>query len=254
MKLRLFLPGVLFLVVFASACAPAPNLRNEKFLKDSSLITKGENCDAPCWRGITPGETQWKDALVTLQDQADLDDPQVQEIPNAAPAVGASWQATGGDPCCQIVSEDGKTVSSIFLQVAPTTTLKQVIDARGEPEYVLGTAGTDDQAIVNLFYPKQSMIVFVFVAGAAKGELSETSEVIGAYYTTPDRIDLGIKLSSLYGWKGYQPFTAYAPDKPDADFAITQSVTLTPTGEAGGSESSQETPEEAATAEATANP
>jgi hypothetical protein len=98
------------------------------------------------------------------------------------------------------------------------------------------------------------VIVFVFVAGAAKGELSETSEVIGAYYTTPDRIDLGIKLSSLYGWKGYQPFTAYAPDKPDADFAITQSVTLTPTSEAGSSESSRETPEEAVTTEATANP
>lgn len=251
MKLRLLLPGVLFLVVFAAACAPAPNLRNEKFLKDASLITINDECDVPCWRGITPGVTEWNDAIVTLQDQADLDDPQVQEIPNAAPAVGASWQATGGDPCCQIVSEDGQTVSSIFLQVAPDTTLKQLIDARGEPEYVLGTAGTDDQAIINLFYPEQSMIVFVFVAGAANGALSETSEVIGAYYTSPDRIDLGIKLSSLYAWNGYQPFSAYAPDKPDADFAITQSVTLTPTGEASGSEA---TPEESATAEATANP
>lgn len=248
------LPGVMLLVIFASACAPAPNLRNPKFLSDTSLITKDENCDAPCWRGITPGETTWKDAIVTLQDQPDLDDPQVQEIPNAAPAVGASWQQTSGEPCCQIVSEDGETVSSIFLQVAPTTTLKQLIDARGEPTYVLGTTGTDDQAIINLFYPEQSMIVFVFVAGATTGALSDTSEVIGAYYTTPDRIDLGIKLSSLYAWKGYQSFSAYAPDKENADFVITQSVTLTPTGEASGSESDQNAPAESATAEATASP
>ncbi|MEZ4666653.1 MAG: hypothetical protein R3E39_01815 [Anaerolineae bacterium] len=215
------------------------------------MITIDEKCDAPCWRGITPGVTSWKDAIVTLQDQADLDDPQVQEIPNSAPAVGASWQPTQGEPCCQVVSEDGETVSSIFLQLAPTTTLKQLIDARGEPTYVLGTAGTDDQAIINLFYPEQNMIVFVFVAGAEKGTLSETSEIIGAYYTTPEQIDLGIKLSSLYGWKGYQPFSAYAPDKADADFAITQSVTLTPTGEAASSGDAQP---EAATAETTVSP
>ena len=41
------------------------------------------------------------------------------------------------------------------------------------------TPGTDDQAIVNLFYPKQNMIVFAFVAGAAKGALTVNSEIIG---------------------------------------------------------------------------
>lgn len=54
------------------------------------------------------------------------------------------------------------------------------------------------------------MIVFAFVAGAASGALSEKSEIIGVYYSTTDRMDLGVKLSSLYGWKGYQAFTSYA--------------------------------------------
>ncbi len=239
MKPRFLLLGVLLLVGLVAACSPAPNLRNPKFLKDTSLITIDEACDAPCWRGITPGVTKYSDALIILQDEPDLDDPQSQAIPDAEPAVGASWVPTGGEACCQIISEDGNTVSSIFLQIAPDITVKQVIDARGEPEYVLGTPGTDDQAIINLFYPEQNMIVFAFVAGAATGTLSETSEIIGVYYTTPDRMDLGINLSSLYGWKGYQPFSAYAPENPDApgsvtpDFKVTQSVTLTPTGEAG---------------------
>jgi hypothetical protein len=245
MKSRFLLPGVLLVVVLIAACSPAPNLRNPKFLKDTSLITKNDKCDAPCWRGITPGETKWSDALVILQDQTDLDDPQTQDIPDSPTAKGASWQPTGGEACCQVITEDGKTVSSIFLQIAPNLTVKQLLDARGEPEYVLGTPGTDDQAIINLFYPDQNMIVFAFVAGAANGALSEKSEIIGVYYTTPDRMDLGVKLSSLYGWKGYQPFTAYAPDNPKPDYKITQSVTLTPTGEAGGT---------APTAEATGTP
>ncbi len=251
MKSRFLLPGVLLLVVLIAACSPAPNLRNPKFLKDKSIITIDEKCDAPCWRGITPGETKWSDALVILQDQTDLDDPQTQAIPDSGSAVGASWQPTGGESCCQAISEDGKTVSSIFLQVAPDVTVKQLIDARGEPEYVLGTPGTDDQAILNLFYPKQNMIVFAFVAGAAKGVLSETSEIIGVYYTTPDRMDLGVKLSNLYGWKGYQPFTAYAPDSATPDFKITQSVTLTPTGQAGAASTAEATATPEATAEAT---
>lgn len=239
MKPRFLLLGVLLLVGLVAACSPAPNLRNPKFLKDTSLININDECDAPCWRGITPGETKYSDALIILQDETDLDDPQSQSIPDSGPAVGASWQPTGGEACCQIISEDGNTVSSIFLQIAPDITLKQVIEARGEPEYVLGTPGTDDQAIVNLFYPEQNMIVFAFVSGAETGTLSETSEIIGVYYTTPDRMDLGIKLSSLFGWKGYQPFSAYAPENPDApssvtpDYKVTQSVTLTPTGEAG---------------------
>jgi len=252
MKFRILVPGLLLLVVLVAACSPAPNLRNPKFLKDTSVVTKDEKCDAPCWRGITPGETKWSDALVTLQDQTDLDDPQTQAIPDSGDAVGASWQPTGGEACCQIISEDGKTVSSIFLQIAPDITVKQLIAARGEPEYVLGTPGTDDQAIINLFYPKQNMIVFAFVAGAAKGALSETSEIIGVYYTTADRMDLGMKLSSLYGWKGYQPFTAYAPDNPSPDYKITQSVTLTPTGQAGNAPSTAGTATPEGTTEATA--
>lgn len=249
MKSRLLLPGVLLLVLLIAACSPAPNLRNPKFLKDTSLITKDEKCDAPCWRGIIPGETKWSDALVILQDQADLDDPQSQAIPDSGNAIGASWQPTGGEACCQVISEDGNTVSSIFLQIAPDITVKQLIDARGEPEYVLGTPGTDDQAIINLFYPKQNMIVFAFVAGAASGALSEKSEIIGVYYSTTDRMDLGVKLSSLYGWKGYQTFISYAPDNPKPDYKITQSVTLTPTGQAGTSPTPEATTE--ATAEAT---
>lgn len=228
MKLRLILPGLLVLVFLLSACVPVPNLRNEKFLKDDSLLSS-EPCDAPCWRGITPGVTSWSEALTVIEDAPDLDNPETQQAENG-PQIGAQWKQTDGDPCCQMFSEDGETVSLILLQLAPDTTVGQVIAARGEPEYVIGTPGSDDQAILSLFYPQSSLIVVAFVAGAANGALSESSEVIGAYYLTPDRMDLILKTSNLYAWKGYEPFSAYAADAENGDFAITPSVTLTPTG------------------------
>jgi hypothetical protein len=241
-NLRLLVLGCLALALLA-ACGPAPQLRNERFLKDNSLIIANEECDAPCWRGITPGVTKWADALVIIQDATDLDDPQTQTIENG-PSVGAQWNATNGDLCCQMASIDGDTVTTMFLQLAPDMTVRQLIQERGEPEYVLGTPGTEDQAIINLFYPEQSMIVFAFVAGATEGALSADSEIIGVFYTTPERMALTLDLSNLFAWKGYQPFSAYSPEGENPDYVRTQSVTLTPTGEAGAAPAAEEaTPE-----------
>ncbi len=226
MKFRFFLPAALVLVLFVAACSPPLNLRNEKFLNDDSLLTK-EPCDAPCWRGITPGETKWSDALTILEDSTDIDNPEVQTAQDSS-AVGAQWQATGGEPCCQMISEGGEIVDLLVIWQQPNKTLGELIEARGEPTYAVGTPGDEEQAILSVFYPDNSLIVIVFTAGATS-ELSESSEVIGAYYMTPDRMQLILDTSSLYAWEGYGPFSAYDPDKEDGDFAITPSVTLTPT-------------------------
>ena len=228
MKFRFFLPVSLVLVFVVAACVPPLNLRNDKFLHDDSLIVSSETCGAPCWNNITPGETSWDDALTIIEDAGKYEQPQTQNADDG-PAIGALWKENGGDDCCQMVTEDGKTVSLILLQLAPDNTLGDVIDVQGEPAYAIGTPGNEDQAIVNLFYPDKSLIVIVFVAGADAGQLSASSEIIGAYYLTPERMDLLLKTSSLYAWKGYEPFSAYAPDVANADYAITPSVTLTPT-------------------------
>lgn len=211
------------------------SLLNPKFLKDTSLIHIDDTCDAPCWRGIIPGVTKFSDALIILENDPNFDDPHSQSLQESDTAIIASWQTVGGDPCCQLVAEDGETVTSMFFQLAPDLTVKQLIDARGEPEYVLGNPARDDQAIINLFYPEYSMTVFVFIAGTATGTLSENSEIIGVFYTTPHFMDLSLKLGNFYGWKGYQPFSAYVPDPSKwetmtPDYKVTQSVTLTPTG------------------------
>lgn len=222
MKRFLLLPGVLLLVFFA-ACAPPPELRNAKLLRDTSLLS-GEPCQAPCWRGITPGETAWNEALIILEDDAELTNVQTQDVQDSE-AKQASWQQVDGEPCCQMLTQDGQTVSVLFLQVAPDMTLSGVIEQYGEPTYVVGNAFTDDQAIMNLIYPEVPMVLYAFVPGAETGSVSETSEIIGVLYLTASDMDLLTKTTNLHAWDGYGAYKAY----DEGEFEVTPSVTLTPT-------------------------
>lgn len=226
MKIRFLIPGLILLVFFVAACSPPPVLRNEKLLNDTSLITN-EPCEAPCWNGITPGETAWSEALTIVEDDSRMNDPEIQNAQEGS-AIGAQWSKIEGDPCCQMVSEDGQMVSFISLSFAPDMTVDEVLEAQGEPDYALGTPVTDDQAAVYLFYPDKSLIVVVFVAGA-EASLEAGSEVIGALYATPKDMDLTIKTSKLHTWTGYASFSEYRADAPDSEFEITPEVTLTPT-------------------------
>lgn len=227
MKNRLGITGLLALILVIAACVPTPNLRNEKLLNDDFLVSPSENCDAPCWRGITPGVTKWAEAITILEDDATLNDPQVQNLEDGQPAVGALWKMIDGEDCCQMVSEDGETVSFIVLQLSPNHTLGELIEARGEPAYVIGSPGVEDQALINILYPDSGLIVGVFVAGEQAGSLSASSEIVVAYLLTPDRMDLIVNTSNLYGWKGYGSFNIYAPEATEADFIVTPSITLT---------------------------
>jgi hypothetical protein len=224
MKFHLLLLGLLFLAVFAAACS-VPELRDPALLQDTSLITS-DPCAAPCWRGITPGETSWRDALIILEDDPTIENLQTQTDENTK-AAAADWQQRGGAACCQAFSEDGQTVSILFLRTAPTMTLGQVIAAHGEPTYAVGSPFSDNQAIINLIYPNIPMVVYAFVPGT-EGEISANSEIIGVLYMTPKDMALLEVTSSLHRWEGYGSYSAYRGDE-DAPFDVTPSVTLTPT-------------------------
>ncbi len=219
---RLLLPGLLALVLLAAACSPPPELRDQKLLNDRSLIT-GEPCVAPCWRGITPGETSWSDALTILEDDPTIEDPTVQTAEDSA-AVAASFKEPGGvNSSGQVFSDDGETVSLIFLRLAPDMTLDEVLDIHGEPTYVIGTPFSDDppQAIVNLVYPDQQTIVYAFVPGT-DGALDGTNEVVGVLFMRPEDMTALIETSSLHTWEGLASFATYGPDSP---FEVTPEAT-----------------------------
>ncbi len=228
MKLRFMLPGLLALVLLFAACAPPPELRDPNMLQDTSLVS-GEPCEAPCWRGITPGETTWSDALTILEDDTTIENLNTQTDDNSNAAL-AEWNQKGGSACCQMFSDDGETVSVLLLRVAPTMTLGDVIDRYGEPTYVVGSPFTDDQAALNIIYPERDMVIYVFSAGAT-GTISETSEVFATLYVVPSQMELLINTTSLHAWEGYGSFEQYS--ETNEDFEVTPAITLTPTATGG---------------------
>jgi hypothetical protein len=205
--------------------ATAEPLRNPALLQDTAVLT-GEPCAVPCWRGITPGETSWDEAVAILQADATLANVQVQEDANSD-AKSASWAQIDGDECCQMFSVDGQTVSVLFLRLAPEITLGDLVEVQGEPAFAVGSPFTDDQAIVNLIYPDQRMVVYGFVPGET-GSLSAESEVIGILLMSPQDLDLLLGTSNLFEWRGYADYATYNPDS--ATFDVTPSMTVTPTG------------------------
>ena len=226
MNIRIVLLGLLLPVLVFAACSPPPELRDDTLLQETGLIT-GEPCEAPCWRGITPGETAWRNALTIVEDDAELENLQLQEDENSDAAV-AEWNQRGGSACCQMYTEDGESVDVLFLRVAPQMTLGEVFAEQGEPAYAVGSPYSDDQSVMNLVYPDKAMVLYTFVAGE-EASLSEASEVIGLLYMAPEDMELLIQTSNLHEWDGYGTYAQYGDDQ----YEVTPSITLTPT-ESGG--------------------
>lgn len=239
MKIRLtFLLAAVLLVV--AACAPSQELRNEQYLIDDSLTQSGTDCDAPCWRGITPGETAWSSAITILEDQEDITDVRVESNEESG-ELALTFQRRDGIPCCLLYSTDGQVVNQMLLQLAPTNTLGQVIDALGEPAYFNGTEVDEAQAAAALFYPDLGLVVYAFVPGT-EGELTADSEVFAALYLATDDMAEVIGTSTLQAFDGYKPFNDYLSDAP----------VLTPIPE--GEAPADDTAEEAAPAETEEEP
>lgn len=224
MKSFLFFVTVSLLLLI-TACAPPPNLRDDTLLQDTSLIT-GEPCAAPCFRGITPGETSWRDAITVIEDDPNFANLQTQ-TDEASDAIQAAWQQGDNQVCCQMASEDGNTVSLVFLRTAPVMDMGDVAEVFGEPDYLIGSEFTEDQAIISVVYPDVPMVLYVFIEGAEVGTLSETSEIIGVLYLTEAEMENLINTTSLHAWEGYQSYQDY----DSGEFEVTPSITLTPTPE-----------------------
>lgn len=229
MKLRLTLLLAAVLMTVA-ACAPSQELRNESFLVDSSLVTENPDCSAPCWRGITPGITEWSRAVTILEDQPDITDVKIESNEESG-ELAATFQRRDGVPCCLLYSKDGTLVDQMLLQLAPQNTLGQVISNFGEPSYFNGTEVDERQAAAALFYPTRGLVIYAFVEGAS-GSLSASSEIFAALYLSQTDMDLVIETSTLQAYDGYKAFADYLDDAPAITPAPLDSTTPTPEEEA----------------------
>jgi hypothetical protein len=227
MKLHLLIPGIL--LVLLAACSPPPNLRDATMWQDESLIT-GEPCAAPCWLGITPGVTSWREARTIVEDLV----PEAQlQVEDQEGQIGAIWRTAETEQfCCAIVSnydeavDENDVVDYIQIRLAPNVTLGELIEVHGEPSYVVnGEEVSEDQAYIVLLYPDIPVIAYAFVAGAATGTLSESSEIVFAVYLTSEAMQSEvIANSSLQAWDGYESFAYYAEGEANP-FEVTPEAT-----------------------------
>lgn len=230
MNFRFSLLLLAALVLVAAACQPPPELRNEAFLPDTSLLSD-DPCAAPCWNEIIPGETEWRDAFIKIQDDSRFSNINEQSDENSN-AKGASWQVGDGPMCCQMLSRTGETVDTMIMLLSPQIQLEEILEKYGEPEFLTGEPVTDDQALMLLVYPEKPLVLYVFVAGEAQGILSETSEVIGAIYMTEEDMELILQNTNLYQWDGYGTYQEYI----DGNF----DQTAIPTGSDSDAEATSE--------------
>lgn len=229
MKLRVLLV-LLFVTVVAAACETPPELRNTSFLNDTSLVDNTP-CQAPCWRGITPGVTTWGEALTILEDDATLADVKVESNEETG-EIAATFQRRDGVPCCLVYTRNGQVVDQMLLQLAPDKTLGEVIANLGEPAYFSGTEVSPEQAAAALFYPDLDLVVYAFVAGVESGQVQASSEIFAALYLSDSDMKQVIETSNLYAWEGYSTYASYT----GRDFDVTplptvEGGTLAPTAE-----------------------
>lgn len=220
MRVRLILLASL-LTLIITACAPEIRILSDKLLQDTSVITD-EPCAAPCWRGITPGETKWNDALAILEADDTLTDLEIRSNADTG-QIGAAWSAVNGDKCCQMFTQDGEAVSLIVLSTTPDIKFGQIVEKYGEPEYIIGQVPATNQALASVYYLDVPMMIYIYSEGET-GTINEESPVVGFAYTTPELMDLVVDTSNLYNWTGFGVFS----DIIGGDFDLTPSITLTP--------------------------
>jgi hypothetical protein len=220
MRVRFILLASLFTLII-TACAPEVRILSDKLLQDTSIVTD-EPCAAPCWRGITPGETKWNDALAILEADETLTDLQVRSNADTG-QIGAAWSVTNGDRCCQMFTQDSETVDLIVLSTTPDLTFGQLIEKYGEPEYIIGQSLASTQALASLYYLDVPMMIYLYAEGES-GTINDSSPVVGFAYTTPELMKLVVDTSNLYDWNGFGIFS----DLVSGEFDLTATVTLTP--------------------------
>lgn len=200
MKSRVWLP-LLWVVLIAMACTPAPTLRDDSFLDDTSLIS-ADPCTAPCWQNLIAGETAWgvaQDLIAESEDYIEVD----SESDRRSGEAWIEFAYRDGPKCCRIYTVDGETLSSVLLLLSPQMTVADIVDNFGEPTYITGQAETSEQAYLALIYPDTPMLIYAFAEDITESNFTADNEVIGSVYMSVSEMDNLLQTQNLYNWNGY---------------------------------------------------
>ena len=215
MNRRFLYAILLFAAATLAGCAGEVNLLDETKLQDTSLLS-GEPCEAPCWNGITPGETSYRDAKLILESAGRFKIGEESEAEGDEPGRAFTFAEGENAECCQLISGDGETVSSLLLQLAPSMIFGPVFDKYGEPEYAAAGQVSDAQGFVALIYSDVPMVIYALVENPQEGALSVSSPIFSLLYLAEPEKERLLACTELHYWEGFQSFASYAGE--DYDF------------------------------------
>jgi len=199
------LPLCVVVWLLASACSPTPQLRNDAYLNDSSLVS-GDPCEAPCWQSLVAGESAWGLAQDLIANNADY-----TIITNSRDrSTGEAWiefAYQNGPVCCRVYSRTQETLSSVYLLLRPQIRLGEVVERYGEPQLITAQEETPDQSYLALVYSDSSFVVYVFADSLSAGELDEDSQVIGVAYHAQSEMEMLLQSQTFFSWIGYGTLT-----------------------------------------------
>jgi hypothetical protein len=195
------LPLCVVVWLLASACSPTPQLRNDAYLNDSSLVS-GDPCEAPCWQSLVAGESAWGLAQDLIANNADY-----TVITNSRDrSTGEAWiefAYQNGPVCCRVYSRTQETLSSVYLLLSPQIRLQEVVERYGEPQFITAQEETPDQSYIVLVYRDLSFVVYVFADNLSTGVINEDSQVIGVAYHARSEMEMLLQSQTFFSWIGY---------------------------------------------------
>jgi hypothetical protein len=215
--------ALLLLSVMLAGCAGAPApLVSAKYLEETSLAS-GQPCSAPCFQGITLGETKFDEALKLVKENTLFTELQSQDSPPAA-----VWKAAkGGENCCQLTADpDSKIVNSIVVRLAsPGIDVAALIAKQGDPAYVvpLSQEVSATETALGMVYPAVGLVAWA-MPGDAASTLDATDPVVVAIYVDPKEMETFLASVPLQGWAGYKTYNEYRSATP----IVTPRITVTP--------------------------
>jgi hypothetical protein len=185
-RLRLPPLAALCVALLVSACLEMPRAQ------DTSLLTRSEECQPPCWHGIVPGHTTAHEAIGILRG-IEFVDPQTVERATWSTGEVIEWRNRDNPRRVEDgrLKLEGEVVKDVIVVYPSGLPLGDILAAQGEPEWVVvGLSAESTNFGIDFFYKRGLMLKGLSPVLGNRQSLTVTSSirVVQAAYFPPMRL------------------------------------------------------------------
>lgn len=162
---------------------------------DSTLLADND-CQSPCWKSITPGQTTRDSVLAQLGSLSEVNSNTIADnyVDEHRSNVWAEFSAAVPENSVRIFFIDQIALATNF-EVRNAITVAQVIDKTGEPEFIDAKSGCADGRWLSIGLVNLSRGIYIqyfdfTLTPGEKAEISADSPVYRVIYFDPAKLDL----------------------------------------------------------------